>query len=92
MLTKVKMALRVSTDSYDTEINSLISSALRDLTIAGVVLPIAPANDELIITAVTTYVRMHFGSPDNYSNLKASYDEQKAQLQIAEDYRSTDDE
>lgn len=90
MLTKVKMALRVNGSAYDTEINSLINSAIRDLLLAGIYFPTAPEDDDLIVTAVTTYVRMHFGSPDNYGNLKASYDEQKAQLQVADDYRSAD--
>lgn len=89
MLTKVKMALRVSSSDYDTEISSLIASAQQDLALAGVVLPTTPASDDLIVTAVTTYVRAHFGSPDNYTNLKNSYDEQKSQLMVAEDYRGT---
>lgn len=86
MLSKVKMALRVSGSTYDNEINSLIASAQKDLQLAGIALPQTPSSDDLIVTAVITYVRAHFGSPDNYANLKASYDEQKAQLQIAEEY------
>ena len=37
-------------------------------------------DDPLIIRAVTTYCKANFGEPDQYDRLKASYDEQKAQL------------
>lgn len=40
----------------------------------------------LILRAVITYCRVHFGSPDDYDRLKASYDEQKAQMQMATGY------
>ena len=36
--------------------------------------------DPLISRAITTYVVMNFGSPDDYDRLKESYDEQKGQL------------
>ena len=42
--------------------------------------------DPLYVQAVITYARAHFGSPEDYDRLKASYDEQKAQLQMATGY------
>lgn len=81
---KVKMALRLSTDAYDTELNTYINSAKLDLGIAGVELPYAL--DEICETAIITYCKMRFGNPDNYNNLKMSYDEQKAQLSTATGY------
>lgn len=83
MIDKVKMALRLSTDAYDSELETYIASAKEDLGIAGVELPHASAIGEM---AIITYCRMHFGNPDNYNNLKMSYDEQKAQLQVATGY------
>lgn len=85
MLELVKKALRVSTTAYDTEIQTYIDTALRDLAIAGVYVD-SPETDKLIATAVITYVRMRFGSPENYEQLKRAYDEQKAQLMTATDY------
>lgn len=81
----VKMALRVTTDSYDTEITNNIDSAKKDLGIAGVVYDSA---DAVVNQAIITYCKMHFGSPSDteYKNLKASYDEQKAQLGTATGY------
>lgn len=89
MLDKVKLALRLTTDAYDEEIQQLIDAAVADLGIAGI-----GANfmrkDALIIRAVITYCRVHFGSPDDFERVKASYDEQKAQLQCASGYRKGD--
>lgn len=42
--------------------------------------------DQLLIRAIITYVRMHFGSPDDYDKLERSYSEQKAQLITASGY------
>lgn len=84
MLDKVKLALRVTSTAFDSEINDLIAAALADLGIAGVT-P-TPEDDPLIIRAVTTYCRLHFGQPEDYDRLKAAYDEQKAQLQMATGY------
>lgn len=79
-----KMAMRVTTSSYDTEIQTYIESAMLDLGIAGVEIP--QTADALVQKAVLTYVRMSFGSPSDYDRLKASYDEQKAQLMNATGY------
>ena len=40
----------------------------------------------LVQRAVLTYCRMNFGQPDDYERLKASYDEQKAQLSTCTGY------
>lgn len=85
MLTSVKLALRITTDAYDTDIQEIIDAALADLGIIGIDTD-ALAEDALVIQAVKTYVRMHFGSPSDYDRLKRSYDEQKAQMQTATGY------
>lgn len=84
MLDKVKLALRITTTAFDSELNDLIAAALADLGLAGVTT--LTETDSLIIRAVTTYCRIHFGQPDDYERLKASYDEQKAQLMTATGY------
>lgn len=78
MLAKVKLALRITTNAFDSELNDLIAAAQLDLGVAGVIVP--AELDVLVSQAIITYVKLHFGQPDEYDRLKASYDEQKAQL------------
>ncbi len=84
MLSKVKMALRITTTAYDTELQGYIDAAKLDLGIAGVDVP--ATLDAIVETAIITYCRIHFGEPVDYDRLKASYDEQKAQLSMATGY------
>ena len=78
MLNATKLALRITTDVFDSEILALLQAALLDLGVAGVVIP--GCYDMLVQQACITYVKMNFGQPDDYDRLKRSYDEQKAQL------------
>lgn len=86
MLAKVKLALRITTNAYDTDIQGLIDAAKTDLGIAGVVLP--TTLDAICERAIITYCKLHFiGLSENeWDRLKASYDEQKAQLYTATGY------
>lgn len=84
MLEKVKLALRITTNAFDTELNGLIAAAMIDLGIAGVTLP--ETLDDICNLAVITYCKCNFGHPDDYDRLKKSYDEQKAQLSMATGY------
>lgn len=84
LLASVKMAIPISTNAYDSEITELIASAKLDLEAAGVRLP--ATIDSIVLTAIKTYCKMHFGAPANYEHLKASYDEQKAQLSMRTGY------
>lgn len=82
----VKLALRITTDKFDTEIIFLIGAALADLQCTDI--PNPDETDPLIKQAVLTYCKMNFGTPEpsEYARLKASYDEQKAQLSMHSDY------
>lgn len=84
MIERVKLALRITTYAFDQEIADLIDAALRDLGVAGVTND--DITDPLIIRAVVTYCKCNFGQPDDYDRLKASYDEQKAQMSMATGY------
>lgn len=87
ILSACKTSLRVTTDAYDEEIVNYIEAAQQDLEIAGVRFNEV---DNLILTAIMAYVAVHFGqkfdSPTVNDKLKASYDEQKAQLMMATGY------
>ena len=85
-LAKVKLAMRITDDEFDTEIMDLIDTALADLGIAGVNGLSVVISDALVMKAVITFCKMSFGEPDEYDRLKKSYDEQKAQLSMATGY------
>ena len=88
MLADVKTALRVTTDDLDSDITILINAAVADLKLVGVTgstVDTASA-DPLVQRAIITFCRANFGQPDDYEKMKASYDEQKAQLWMATDY------
>lgn len=84
MLQKVKLALRITTEAFNSELTDLIEAAKIDLGIAGVELP--STLDAICEIAIITYCKLHFGEPDEYDRLKASYDEQKAQLSMSTGY------
>lgn len=86
LLAATKLALRITTDAFNDELTRLIKAGQKDLGIAGVVVP--EELDDIVLTAVITYVKMNFGNPENYDRLKRSYDEQKAQLSMATGYTS----
>lgn len=83
MIAAAKMAKRMTTDYYDAEVERLLDAALLDLGVAGVV---PQEIDALVTQAAVTYFLMNFGKVDNYDQLKASYDEQKAQLSTKTGY------
>lgn len=87
---KVKLALRITTNAYDFELSDLIVAAKLDLGVAGVVIP--NSIDALVERAIITYCKCNFGQPDDYDRLKASYDEQKAQLSMATGYTTWTDQ
>ncbi len=84
LIDDVKLALRITTNVFDSELNILIDSAKIDLGIAGVDLP--DTVDSICKIAIITYCKIHFGNPDNADRLQKSYDEQKAQLGMATGY------
>lgn len=99
ILSKVKLALRVTTEDFDSEIIDLINSCIKDLGIGGVEIPyetetvndeeVSILKDELVINAIKTYCKIHFGDVNGAEmtdRLKSSYDEQKAQLSMATGY------
>ena len=93
ILQKVKTALRISINSFDSELTDLIEAAKLDLGIAGVrnadlEAGVTPT-DALIIRAIVVYCKLYFGEPatsDHWKSLKEAYDEQKAQLSMSTGY------
>ena len=47
--------------------------------------------DRIVQRAIFTYVRMNFGSPDDYDRVRDSYEAQKGTLMHASDYTGYDE-
>lgn len=92
MLNRVKLALLITVNDFDTEIAEMINSACKDLGIAGVegLSVTTDTSDDIIIRAIITYCGYQFelmhGSLDRSDAYKRSYDEQKAQLGMSSGY------
>lgn len=107
MLAEIKAALRISATAYDGELMALAQAGAKDLALAGVlyagkiaysygtdgtVTDASTITDPLTVQAIKTYVRAHFGMPQDYERVKASYDEQKAQLMASTGHTDWDGE
>lgn len=84
LIAKAKKARRITTTAYDDEVTRLLEAAFLDLGVAGVEVP--EQLDALVTQAAITYFLANFGEPESYDRLKASYDEQKAQLSMTTGY------
>ena len=98
MLDRVKLALLISSEDFDDELEDLIGGAVLDLNIAGVDDETTVSDnptDKLIIRAIISYCGYHFelvhGTLDRADAFKRSYDEQKAQLTMATGYTNWGD-
>lgn len=98
MLDKVKLALLISSDDFDSELIDLIGAAVLDLNIAGVDDDTTVSDDptdKLIIRAIISYCGYQFelvhGTLDRAEAFKKSYDEQKSQLSMASGYTTWSD-
>lgn len=78
LIAKAKLRIRkTSNDLLDEDVGQLVEVALADLKRIGVdgsYLDEADIKDPLIIEAVLIYCNANFGSPDNQTQLLASYD------------------
>lgn len=92
MLNRVKLALLITSNDFDSEINILIGAACQDMGIAGVegLTVNTFSNDDIIIRAIISYCGYQFelmhGTLDRSEAYKKAYDEQKAQLSMATNY------
>lgn len=90
ILAACKLACRISSSAMDTEFIDLINSAFFDLEISGVADTqgnpyTEETTDQLVLTAIKTYVKLHFGDlidETTAKRLDESYWTQKAQLKM----------
>lgn len=91
LLDDVKVTCRVTSTAFDVELRDLIEAAFADLGITDICESLLTADTcpPLVKRAVLTYCKMNFGQVEDgvYDRLKASYDEQKAQMLMSSLYR-----
>jgi uncharacterized phage protein (predicted DNA packaging) len=83
----VKLSLRISSTTYNTEITDLIAAAKADLKLSGVLDEKVLETDTLIKRAIITYVKANFGwdNPDA-DRLQVSYQMLKQHITMSSDY------
>ena len=90
LLDDVKVTCRVTSTAFDDELNDLINAGFADLGITDINPEwlTYPGTTPLVKRAVLTYCKMNFGKLEDsvYDRLKASYDEQKAQMLMSSAY------
>jgi len=80
MLAAVKLALRITTEAFDTEITSLINDCLAELAALGVVVPESPEDNDQIKSTVIAYCKWLFGSNEDADRWRDIYDRKLAQF------------
>lgn len=91
-LTKVKTALRVSFNGFDSQISDLIEEAILDLTASADIKPFTTADADPYQTgAVISYVAYKWFGEEKYF---IAYNDMKAKMALSVNYRSvlTDEE
>lgn len=85
MLDKVKIALRIRTAVYDTEIKDLIQAARADLRLVGIN---GKKNGPLIERAIILYCKANFGFIEDSERFQKAYEALKCSLSLVGDYRA----
>ena len=86
-LNKIKLALRISTDSFDEELRDLIDACKLDLKLSGVTN--VNEDDSLIKRAIILYCKANFGLENKDSEkYEKSYELLKQHLSLSGDYNS----
>lgn len=73
IMEKVKLALRISHNLLNGEINDVITSAREELKRAGVSAEKADSNDEIIETAIKTYALAYYATTKDAERYEESF-------------------
>ena len=83
MLAKVRLALRLTETTFDTEIQSLIDDCERNMEKMGVTVN---EEDPQIVTAVIAYVKWQFGENEESDKWREIYDRKLSELKMMSGY------
>ena len=89
MLEQVKLALRIKTDVFDSELFGLIEAAKQDLIRYGLKAELFDAEPYAadIEVAIISYCKARFGSSSDAERWEAIYQGEKTQLGVRTEYR-----
>ena len=85
MLTLVKLALRRTDTTFDTEIQQIIDDCISELTMLGIYHG-ELESDKQIIETVILYAKWHFGQNEDAERYREFYYDKIQKLQIAKGY------
>lgn len=89
MLDKVKLALRISGDTFDEELTDLIAACVEEMTGLGVIIDDdasgVPSSAQ-VRAAIIAYCKWQFGDNNNKEQFEAIYHTHLAQLKTMDTY------
>ena len=91
MLKDVKLALRVSTGAFDSEIQNYIDACIDEMHGLGVSAARHGTTDPQIKTAVIAYCKWHFGQNADADRWQRVYENMLGSLKMRSDYTDWDE-
>ena len=85
MLELVMLALRITDETFEDEVQQIIDDCISELTMLGIYRT-ELAEDNQIIEAVILYAKWHFGYNDDSEKFRQYYYDKIQKLQIASGY------
>lgn len=90
MLNAIKLALRISTNAFDSEIQTLIDAAIAEMAGLGVTAATSATTDPQIISAVVAYCKWQFGNNEDADRWRDIYHIKLGQLKTMTGYTDWD--
>ena len=90
MLNAIKLALRISTNAFDSEIQTLIDAAIAEMAGLGVPAATSTTTDPQIISAVIAYCKWQFGNNEDADRWRDIYHIKLGQLKTMTGYTDWD--
>lgn len=90
MLNAIKLALRISTNAFDSEIQTLIDAAIAEMAGLGVTEATSTTTDSQIISAVIAYCKWQFGNNEDADRWRDIYHIKLGQLKTMTGYTDWD--
>lgn len=80
LLNLVRLALRITTEDFDTEINMLIEDCISEMTALGILVYEMGLSDFQIQSTIVAYCKWKFGDAENKDSFEHIYHDKIAQL------------